>query len=97
MYSIRTFTKDGVETNEVLGNSYKVFKLTPELSYGHITNDGFCSKYEEVLGDIPEDFDNRDDLPVAFVQGDSVSVLYRGQEAYIVSPNGSTYSKIKVN
>lgn len=97
MYSIRTFSADGVETNQILGNTYQVFKLTPELSYDHQTNINFCSKYEEVFGDIPEDFDNRDDLPVAFVQGDSVSVLYRGQEAYIMSPNGSTYSKVKVS
>lgn len=44
-----------------------------------------------------EDYDKRADLPVAFVVGElTTESLFRNEMAYIVTPNGKTYSTIRV-
>ena len=90
MYSVRTFTKDNVEKNRLLGKEYKVFKK--DFKEG-ANNESFEAIHNNVFAGVIGNKSFDTDATV-FIVGDITVPLYAGEVAYIMSPNGQTYSKV---
>lgn len=88
MYTLRRISKNGLETNQYLGESYTV--IDRDL------DDEFKRSYQAVFNrPVPDDTD-----VYAFVgneNGDVIFPLYENQRNYIVSPNGATFSNLTYN
>lgn len=79
MFALRKITKDGLEMNFSLGDSYTL-----------VTKDRSLKEFEDKMKDHPFY-----DKAYAFIcWKDGVLPLYKEQQNYIVSGNGTTYSNL---
>lgn len=92
MYSIRTFSERGVEKNEILGDTYQVFRLDPNIPLNEGQNKGIIEAYKSYHN--VEDCALREEISIFVVSETKFILLSCGEVAYIVSPTGSTYSKL---
>lgn len=79
MFALRKITNDGLEMNFSLGDSYTL-----------VTKDRSPKEFEDKMKDHP----NYDEAYAFIYWKDGVLPLYRGQQNYIVSENGATYSNL---
>lgn len=79
MFALRKITNDGLEMNFNLGDSYTL-----------VTKDRSPEEFEDKMKDHP----NYDEAYAFIYWKDGVLPLYRGQQNYIVSENGATYSNL---
>lgn len=79
MFALRKITNDGLEMNFNLGDSYTL-----------VTKDRSPKEFEDKMKDHP----NYDEAYAFIYWKDGVLPLYRGQQNYIVSENGATYSNL---
>lgn len=86
MYTIRTYTPDGVETNRDLGSTYQVFE------FHKLTESAFKAAFKDVF---KEDFNPDSHNTRAIVIGDTITCLPKGDVAYVMSENGKTFSTVK--
>lgn len=79
MFALRKITKDGLEMNFNLGDSYTL-----------VTKDRSPKEFEDKMKDHPFY-----DKAYAFIYWkDEILPLYKNQHNYIVSENGTTYSNL---
>lgn len=89
MYSVRTFTTDGVETNKLLGKEYKVVRLDDNPQHPCPDN-----PFQTIYNKVFNANEGLDTNVKVFIVGDITVPIYAGESAYIMSPNGQTFSKI---
>ena len=92
MYSIRTFSKSGVEKNEILGDTYQVFRLDPNIPLDQDPNKSIIECYKGYHN--IEDCTLGEDASLFVISENKFILLSCGEVAYVVSPTGSTYSKL---
>lgn len=84
MYTLRTFSENGVESNRFLGSEYSV------VERAHSPKE-FKRIFKDVFGLDAEDSNECH----MFIVGNCAHPIYENELTYIVSSNGRTFSKIK--
>lgn len=95
MFTLRTITEDGRETNQSLGKRYTV--LSRELSSEEFKRSFKIKFNKDHVADMDETADNATRNCYAFVVGDNgecLTPLFYGQKNYIMTENGKTFSNL---
>jgi len=97
MYTLRRISKNDVEINFNLGNSYIVVKRESERS-GSEFNKALASYYKKKVGDTFNEKDKEEAMRIhSFVYNDGSSELYplwNEDKYYIMTENGNTFSNL---
>ncbi|UXQ88787.1 hypothetical protein [Tenacibaculum phage Larrie] len=85
MYTFRTFTNNGVQTDYNLGESYNLF------SYERMTEESWNKIFKEVY---KTDFEKDKNKTRVIITGECIRTLSKGEVGYIVTENGKTLRKV---
>lgn len=90
MYTLRSISKEGLETNKSIGSSYTVIQA--------VSNPNEFSRAFENYFDrewnIQEDKDSRECYSFIAFEDGTLQPLYKGQRNYIMTPQGTTFSNL---
>lgn len=95
MFTLRTITPDGLQSNQFLGKRY--IYVDRDIQY-----EEFCRNYKVVFGikhvaDLDKTSDNFSKNCYGIVvtnDGSELTPLYKGNQNYIMSPNGQTFANL---
>lgn len=107
MYSLRTITSNGYESNICLGNCYTLTKYSemPDAEKSLFSNEIALSNQKEGTERRPDTFMEKDELAkyvsntghYAILRSETAGGridLFKGNEYYIVLCNGNTYANL---
>lgn len=84
MYTLRKITKDGLEMNFNLGNSYTL-----------VTKERNSEAFEKDMKAIPYvDIEERGIYGIVWSQDSQMNLLYDYQQSYIMTESGKTFSNV---
>lgn len=95
MFTLRTVTPDGLESNQFLGKRYNFVSRDTN-------REEFCRCYKVVFNvDHVADLDKMSDEfakkcygIIVYNDGSELTPLYKGNRNYIMSPNGQTFANL---
>lgn len=94
MFTLRRFNSQGVEMNQILGESYTFIhrQINPE-QFRASFHTHFCKPHVADLDETADD-DTKRVYAFVFDTNGAAYPLYKNQKAYIMTENGNTFSNV---